>query len=188
MIDLQAHGESLGEHITIGYLEQHDVRAAVEYARQHHPEEPIGVVGVSLGGAATLLASPLEIDALVLESVYPNIHDAIHNRVAAKLGMLSFIPAEILLMQLKPRLGIAPAQLRPIDYISQVDCPLFLVSGSDDLHTTAHETEQMYALAQQPKELWLVDDAAHVDLYDASPEEYQQRVIRFFNRHLRMQE
>ena len=34
MIDLQAHGESEGHRITLGHLERHDVRAAVEYARQ----------------------------------------------------------------------------------------------------------------------------------------------------------
>ena len=70
MIDFQAHGESPGDAITVGFLEKYDVRAAVQFARTEHPDEPIAVVGVSLGGAATLLASPLDIDAVVLESVY----------------------------------------------------------------------------------------------------------------------
>ena len=164
MIDLQAHGESPGEHITVGHLEKHDVRAAVEFARREHPNEAIGVIGVSLGGAAALLASPLEIDALVLESVYPNIDDAIHNRVAAKLGPLASIPSALLLVQLKPGLGISSSQLRPIDHISDVDCPVCVISGAADLHTTASETQVMFSAARDPKELWLVDDAAHVDL------------------------
>ncbi len=37
MIDLQAHGESSGDQITVGHLEKYDVRAAVEYARLKHP-------------------------------------------------------------------------------------------------------------------------------------------------------
>ena len=32
LIDLQAHGESTGEHITVGWLERHDVSAAVQFA------------------------------------------------------------------------------------------------------------------------------------------------------------
>jgi len=186
MIDLQAHGESPGEHITVGHLEKHDVLAAVEFARQKHPQEPIGVLGVSLGGAAALLSSPLGIDALVLESVYLNINDAVHNRVAAQLGPLSVIPAELLLVQLAPRLGISPSRLRPIDHVSSVGCPICLISGTEDRHTTAKETEQMFAAARQPKELWLVDGAAHVDLYSASPEEYKKRVVGFLNQHMRM--
>ena len=185
MIDFQAHGQSPGDAITVGHLEQHDVHAAVDFARREHPNEPIGVVGVSLGGAAALLASPLGIDALVLESVYPNIHDAVHNRVAAKLGPFSFIPAEVLLAQLQPRLGISTSQLRPIDRLPDIDCAAFVASGTRDQHTTESETETMFAAASEPKELWLVDGAAHVDLFSNDPIEYQQRVFGFLDRHLR---
>ncbi|WP_372896252.1 alpha/beta hydrolase [Stieleria sp.] len=185
MIDFQAHGESPGDTITVGYLEQHDVRAAVEFARREHPNEPIGVIGVSLGGAAALLASPLKIDALVLESVYPNIHDAIHNRVAARLGPLSTIPATILLLQLQPRLGFSPQQLRPIDHLPDVGCPVCVASGSDDLHTTASETQAMFSVAAEPKRLWLVDGAEHVDLFGEDPMEYRERIVGFFDEYLR---
>ena len=168
----------------MGHLEQHDVRAAVEFARRKHPDEPVAVVGVSLGGAAALLASPLSIDALVLESVYPNIHDAVHNRVAAKLGPLSSFPAWLLLSQLQPRLGISPMDLRPIDHISEIDCPVCVLSGMEDLHTTESETREIYLAAEEPKQLWLVEGAGHVDLFRASPERYRKEVVGFLDRYL----
>ena len=56
-IDLQAHGESDGARITFGYLERLDAQAAVEYA-QKHLAKPIFLIGVSLGGAAAVLADP----------------------------------------------------------------------------------------------------------------------------------
>lgn len=34
LIDLQAHGESTGKHITFGYLESRDAQAAVEFLRE----------------------------------------------------------------------------------------------------------------------------------------------------------
>lgn len=185
MIDFRAHGESSGDMITVGYLEQYDVVAAVAFAKREHPNEPIGVIGVSLGGAAAVLASPLKIDALVLESVYPNIHDAIHNRVAAKLGPFSSIPASLLLMQFQPRLGISPAELRPIDRIPEVGCPVCIASGTEDLHTTESETLAMFAAAPEPKQLWLVDGAAHVDLLHVDTHEYREQIINFIDRHLR---
>ncbi len=185
MIDLQAHGQSQGEAITVGYLEQHDVRAAVEYARRAHPAEPIGVIGVSLGGAAALLASPLDVNALVLESVYPTIHDAIHNRVAERLGPLASIPTSLLLIQLQYRLGIPPADLRPIDRISDIECPVYVVSGAEDRHTTEAETRAMFAAAPEPKQLWLVQGATHVDLLRADPIQYRQRILPFLDLYLR---
>ena len=150
MIDLQAHGESTGDAITLGHLEKHDVRAAVKYAKSQHPREPIAVVAVSLGAASALLASPLGVDALIIESMYPNIDAAVHNRVAAQMGFLSWLPANLLLVQLKPRLGISPEDLRPIDYVPEVDCPLFVMSGTKDEHTTPAETKAIYAAAQIP--------------------------------------
>ncbi len=184
LIDLQSHGESSGDAITIGHLEKHDVRAAVEFARHEHPNERIGVIGVSLGGAAAVLASPLDIDALAIESVYPNITDAIHNRVAIKLGPFSSIPASLLLTQLKLRLGISPSELRPIDYIPDIDCPVYIASGTADLHTTETESRELFDAAEEPKGLWLVNDAAHVDLFRYDPIEYHKRIVGFFDRHM----
>jgi pimeloyl-ACP methyl ester carboxylesterase len=70
IIDLQAHGESPGAHITVGHLEQHDIRAAVAFAKAGYASARVGVLGMSMGGAAAILASPLDIDALVIESVF----------------------------------------------------------------------------------------------------------------------
>ncbi|MEJ2619378.1 MAG: alpha/beta hydrolase [Candidatus Thiodiazotropha sp.] len=184
MIDFQAHGESPGEYITIGYLEKYDVKAAVGFARNLHPNESLGVLGVSLGGASAVLASPLDVEAVILESVYPNIDNAIYNRVSAKLGMFSMIPAELLLIQLEPRLGIPPSQLRPIDNINRINSPVLLISGAEDRHTTVEETQAIFDAALQPKQLLIVEGAAHEDLYRASPGVYKDAIIRFFNRYL----
>ncbi len=185
MIDLQGHGESSGCQITMGHLEKHDVGAAVAFAREQHPNEPIGLIGVSLGGASALLASPLRLDAMVIESVYPTIRDAVRNRVKEHVGPLSWVPSELLLLQLKPRIGASTIQLRPIDHLSRVGCPIYPMSGTADTHTTAAETTAMFSAAQGPKDQWLVEGAGHEDLYKHSIVEYKKRVIRFFNKHLR---
>lgn len=184
MIDLQGHGESPGVCITLGHLESRDVTAAVEFARGKHPDEPIGVIGVSLGGASALLATPLGIDAMILESVFPDVTAAVHNRVADQIGPFSDVPGWLLLAQLRPRLGISVDQLRPIDAISHAGCPVFVLSGANDRHTTPAEAHQMFAAAADPKELWIVPSAAHVDLHNAAHQEYERRVLAFFKQHL----
>jgi dienelactone hydrolase len=66
LFDFQAEGESTGEHITFGYLESKDAAAARAWLAARLPGEPIGAIGVSLGGAAAVLATPpLELRALV---------------------------------------------------------------------------------------------------------------------------
>src|SRR5690349_4880037 len=65
LYDFQAHGESIGSKMTFGYLESRDSQAAVEFVRIRFPGKPIGVIGLSLGAAAAVLAQPtLEVQAL----------------------------------------------------------------------------------------------------------------------------
>lgn len=184
LIDLQAHGESAGDAITFGYRERLDVRAAVDWARAKNPDHKIGIVGWSLGGAAALLASPLDIDALVLESVYPTIEEAVHNRIKPKLGPLHHVLAPTLLMQLKPRLGIDPKSLRPIDHAKEVQCPVLLLCGDKDHHTTIEESKRLLSAFREPKRLVVFEDAAHVDLLSHDSALYTEAVSDFFSDHL----
>jgi len=178
-IDLQAHGESSGEQICLGHLESHDVKAAVQWARVQTPRKKIAVIGTSLGGASALLASPLSIDALVIESVYSTVTDAVHNRVCHKVGPLHHLLSPLLLYQLKPRIGVTPEQLRPIDHIDNVDCPILILSGDADRHCIADETRRMFAAAREPKSLHLFPGAGHVDLYAYDQAVWSQRVLTF---------
>ncbi|MFN0196080.1 MAG: alpha/beta hydrolase [Planctomycetaceae bacterium] len=185
MIDLQGHGESPGEQITAGYLESHDVKAAVEFAIRQNPDHRIGLIGCSIGGAAAILASPLGIDALVIESVYPTIDDAVCNRIESRLGPLCYALAPLLLCQLEPRTGVSCSLLRPIDRIGEVGCPIMIMSGEDDLHTKMVDTNRLYDAAKPPKELVLFKGAAHVDLMDHDEKLYSSRVVKFLEDHLK---
>lgn len=184
LIDFQAHGLSSGQKITVGYLEKLDVLATVKFARSHYGNSFIAVMGVSMGGAAALLASPLSVDAMVIESVYPDIESAVHNRVKQRLGFLSWVPSKLLLFQLEPRLGIKLSDLRPIDSLDNVDSPILIISGEADLHTTKEETLQIFERAKEPKSLWIVKELAHEDVYSQYPEEYESKVMGFLNSHL----
>jgi len=189
LFDFQAHGESTGEHITFGYLESRDGQAAVNFLRTNARDEKIGVIGVSMGGAATLLASPpLSVDAMVLEMVYPTVNQAISNRLTMRLGGGASALTPFLTWQLKPRLGIDADGLRPIDHVGKINVPKLFIVGAEDRHTTIEESRQMFNAAGGPKELWVVDGAKHVDLYLASKGEYERRVLDFFGRYLRTAE
>lgn len=185
LFDFQAHGESSGDHITFGYLESRDAQAAVEFLRTNAPGERIGVIGISMGGAATLLASPpLDVNAMVLEMVYPTIDQAVSNRLSMRLGKWAGLLTPLLTWQLKPRLGVGADALQPIQRVDQIPIPKLFIAGAEDQHTTLEESRQMFSAAASPKELWVVERAMHVDLYAERKEEYEERVLSFFKREL----
>jgi esterase/lipase len=187
--DFQAHGESPGQHITFGELESLDARAALSFLRSAAPGERIGIIGVSMGGAASLVGSaPLEADALVLESVYPTLRDAVSDRLHVWLGPLGFLGGAVtpaLVQLVAPHIGVDPDSLRPIDVIGNVTEPLLMIAGTDDQYTRLSETRALYAHATSPKQLWEVEGAGHEDLHRFAPAEYERRVGDFLATYLR---
>lgn len=191
LFDFQAHGESIGRKITFGHLEALDAAAAVNFIRTRLPNARIGAIGVSLGGAASLLGTkPLPVYALVLESVYPDIDAALSNRLRSHLGPLigrAFTPILTPLFEwiLPPILGVTPDDLRPIDHIGTATSPLLIASGTLDLHTTIAETQALFASAPEPKQYWPVQGAVHIDLEQYEPDTYWGVVLPFLIEQLR---
>jgi fermentation-respiration switch protein FrsA (DUF1100 family) len=187
--DFQAEGESTGDHITFGARESLDAAASMQFLRRAAPDEKIGVIGVSMGGAAALLGpGPLDANAFVLESVYPTIQQAVGDRLSAWFGPLGgvarlFTPAVIHFVG--DEAGVTAADLQPIERIGRVRAPLLLLAGTADPYTRLVEAESLYARAPEPKSSWLVNGAGHEDLYDYAPAEYEQRVGRFLLHALR---
>lgn len=186
LFDFQAHGESPGERITFGHLEARDAAAAFAYLQQRAPNQPLGVIGVSLGGASALM-SPIsqQADAMVLEAVYTKFHEATANRIALRLGSAGRYLTPILLWQVKPRLGFDPYQLNPIEHIAAVAAPLFIIAGNDDQHTTLAESQALFAQAPEPKTFWPIEGAGHEDFHDYAQESYEERVLSFLEGYLK---
>jgi fermentation-respiration switch protein FrsA (DUF1100 family) len=185
MPDFRAHGESSGVHTTFGALESRDAQAAACLLHNLAPHERVAAIGVSLGAAAAILGQePLPVDALVLESVYPTIDQAAKNRLRTWLGPIGSWLAPSLVRSLEPTVGVSPAELRPIDHMADVRVPVLMAAGSADPYTPMDESEALFERLAPPKEFWAVDGAAHVDLYEYAPAEYQRRIGAFLHRTL----
>lgn len=185
LIDLPGQGASTASAVTFGLREALGVRAALNELRRRAPGQRIGVIGVSLGAASLVLCRDCgRVDAVVLESMYPTIEEAVADRLRMRLGAVGGPLSALLLWQLPLRLDISPAQLRPIDHIGKLKAPLLIAAGSADQHTTLPETRRLFAAAAGPKELWVVPGAAHVDLHAFASAEYERRVSAFMARNL----
>jgi fermentation-respiration switch protein FrsA (DUF1100 family) len=119
----------------------------------------------------------LKVNALVLEAVYPSIEIATRNRMQKYLGPIGAALTPLLLWQLHPRLGIDASDLRPIDRIKLVDCPVLIIAGEKDGNTRLSDTRALFSAAAAEKELWIVPNAGHVDLHNAARGEYERRVL-----------
>jgi len=185
LIDLQAHGETVGERITFGLRESESVEASVTFLRETFPHERIGAIGASLGAAAIVLAKQdLKLDAVILESLHPTIEEAVGNRLNLHFGKYGSVLLPLMLSQLSFYLDTSMNKLSPITRINDLNSPLLLISGTHDAHTTLPETEHLYAIARAPKDIWIVLGAGHFNMHTYAGREYEQRIATFLSQYL----
>jgi alpha-beta hydrolase superfamily lysophospholipase len=188
MIDMQAHGETPGEQITFGFRESLDVHAAVRYLESLVHPQKVGAIGVSMGGAALLLGgSPVDADAVILEAVYSSIEKAVSNRISIRLGPFGHYLAPLFTWQIEPRLEVRLEDLSPLNEIGQLNAPVLIVGGTEDRHTSAEETQRLFEAARSPKELWLIEGAAHQNFHHYAGEEYERRILLFLRKYLEVE-
>lgn len=182
-IDFRGHGRSGAAMHSYGWHESRDARAAFAWLKQHQQGAKVAVVGISLGGASSLLGEdgPLPADALVLQAVYPVLRNAIRNRIASITGSGPALLLEPLLsFQTRPRLGIWPSRLAPIEAVRHYKGPVFVIGGAADRYTPPAETRALLAAAPNGRGLWFAPGADHAATCVLETPAYRAQLLRFF--------
>jgi len=161
--------------------------AMIDYMQQRLPDERLAVLGISLGGASTLLSeAPSKADALILEAVFSDLERAVGNRISVRLGdYIGHKLAPILLWQSRIGLGFKASVLSPVKRAKQVKTPSFVIGGSDDIRTVEAETRKIYENLSGEKQLWILEGAIHEDFHLYQTEEYERRVLAFLALYLK---
>ena len=182
LVDLHAHGKTPGAHITFGHHEGKDAVLAAEALREKTGGEPVGAIGVSLGGAAIVLGGT-PVDAAVLESVYSDIRSAIDARLSLRFGRMGPLLTPLFLTQLSLRLDIAVDELRPENRMHALGAAVLILGGQEDRLATPDDARRLYEAAGDPRQLVLFPEVGHVDL-SASASGYWPVVSGFLQEHL----
>jgi fermentation-respiration switch protein FrsA (DUF1100 family) len=182
--DFRAHGMSDGRFTSVGHLETNDVLGAVEYLKKRPEVDPtrIGVVGFSMGAAATIQAAARSSDiaAVVADSAYASFVDAARYCFKLVTRVPHFPIAPIAMQWAKWIVHVDASQLRPVDVISQISPrPIMVTHGVLDEIVPVRHAYTLFKAAEEPKELWIVPDAHHVGARDSDPDGYFVKVERF---------
>ncbi len=181
-IDFRGHGQSDRRPRSFGLDEARDAQAGFDWLKRRQRGAPVAVIGISLGGAASLLGGhgPLSADALILQAVYPDIRHAIRNRLASRMGtVVGGMLEPLLSVQAPLRFGVWPSRLSPLTALRRYPGPVLVIGGEQDRSTPPDETRALFAAAQGPKSLWLVPTGDHADICDLSDTIYRARIGAF---------
>lgn len=171
--------------ISLGYKETDEVGDVLDYllARGDINLDRIGITGFSSAGATSIMAAARfpEIAAVAAEGGYDDF--ATSSISLGTGGFLELIYKWSIAASYYVILGMNINKLSPLDMIPSIaPRPILLIYGSKE--TTLAGAYRQQAAAGDNAELWVVPDAFHGEYWRKAGDEYEQRLIAFFDRAL----
>ncbi len=182
MIDLRGHGQSADAHFTFGRLERRDVLAAIDYllACGHQPGK-IGLLGTSMGAASVIGAAAEDqaVGAVATDSLFAEIYPVIKGLWVEKSGLpMIFLYPTRWMFYVENGYDLASA--RPIDEIGKIaPRPLLLINCQMDAYIPGEQFQRLQQAAPWAQN-WSVQECRHAEIYEFVPEEYNQKIVTFF--------
>ena len=188
LFDFRAHGRSDGDLVSMGSVEQLDLLGAVDWLAGQGIRRA-GVLGFSMGGRVAISTAPQTeaIIAVVSDGSPASMTQAVAAG-SSERGLPDFLAglvARLTLWLAGLRLGCHLGGADARHWVSRLaPRALLLIHGGRDPYTSTEDVQSLFASAGEPKELWIVPEAGHRQIDDYHPDEYLERVIGFFDRHL----
>jgi dienelactone hydrolase len=185
LFDRRGEGESEGDPNILGWQGERDVHAAVRFLQRQPDVDPerIGGIGLSVGGEMMIeaAAESTELKAIVSEGGSGRSYrDEIANGsgIVQVFGVGLFTAASSLFTS-----DLPPADLKGL--VEKIgNRPVFFIYGEEGQPVEKPANEGFYEAARGPKEIWEVPGSGHMKGIEAQPEEYERRVVGFFDRAL----
>lgn len=190
LFDFRNRGESGGDAVTLGYQERGDVLGAMDYlkTRSDVDSSGFGVLGISQGGATAILAAAQsqDIRAVAAEGVFRSLNSVIGQSFEHFIGLPAFPFAPLTVWMSELRVGIRSEDIVPErEVVAIAPRPVFIMHGELDTTISPEDGEAVFAAAREPKQWWLIPGTAHGEGAEKAPEEYERRIVAFFDAYLR---
>ena len=182
LLDFRAHGNSDGNVCTIGYNESEDVKLAYDYIK-NKGEKNIVLWGISMGAATITKAIndyTLQPQKIILEMSFGSIVGAGEGRI--KMMHLPPEPLSVLITFWGGvEHGFWAFNMRPVEYVKKINCPVLVQLGALDTRVTRTETDEMMKNISTAKKLVIYDSAAHESLCKKEPVKWKNEVSSFLS-------
>lgn len=191
LFDFRGHGGSAGRVTSFGWTEQQDLEGALAFlgSQPDLPARPYGIYGISMGGAVALMVAARDerLGAVAVDSPYPSLEETIGRHLRLLYPWAPKIPfLWMILATYRLRFGVWPARVSPEHAVARLSPrPVLLINGAQDPRMPPDGIRRIHGRVGEPKELWLIEGAGHLEGYAMDPEAYRDRLVQFFTSSLK---
>jgi uncharacterized protein len=175
IFDYQGFGGSEGKPTPQNTVE--DGIASIRYAASlnRNPKGGVVVVGQSIGGAAAVVAMAREplAKAGMIEASFPSYRGMVRDVMKRSWILWPGYP-------LYP--FFASKKWDPGRYVHKISPrPLLFIQGTADRIVPPRISEELYRLAKEPKRLWIIEGAGHIEGRRVAGDAYEKTIADFFS-------
>lgn len=188
MLDFRGHGRSEGNYTSFGCHERKDLLGAVGFLSGKGILE-VGVLGFSLGAVVGIGAAAEceNIVAVVADGAFVELRRTLA-RGTQERGFPQWLVRPLgpfILWLAGRRVGADLTESEPLRHAHKIaPRALFIIHGEEDRYIPVDDARRLYDSAGEPKQLWIAHGAGHRCVDEVYPDEYRERVVGFFDRHL----
>lgn len=188
LYDSRHHGDSGGTYCTYGFYEKHDSSALISYLldRSDIYIGRIGLFGASMGAAIAIqvAAQDSRVAAVVAESGFATLRTIFDDYQKRMIKLPWHYLRNIVIKRSEHLAHFKASTVSPVDSVRRVTVPLFILHGTGDTLIEYTYSLRVFANANEPKELWLIEGARHDNMPEVGGQEYTTRILEFFEQHL----
>jgi len=186
--DARAHGTSEGQLATYGLLERNDIHQWLDFlVARDHPHCIFGL-GESMGAAELLqsLAAEPRFCAVAAESSFSSFREIAYDRMGQPFhlgpwfGRILLRPVvEFAFLYVRAKYHLDMQQVSPENSVAATQVPVLLIHGEIDSNIPVRHSRRIKARNSNAI-LWEVPNADHCGALNASPQEFEERLLQWF--------
>lgn len=187
--DDRAHGRSEGKFIGFGALDHKDILQWVDYLVERFGDEiEIILHGISMGAATVMLANsanpPEQVKLIVEDCGYTSAYEEINNTIKDVIHFKFTALVALISLICKVRAGYSFKDADCLGRLPLAKNPILFIHGGADTFVPTHMGIRLHEACTVPKDLLIIEGAAHAYSYYDAPKEYQQKVKDFIIKHM----
>lgn len=188
LYDSRRHGESSGKYCTYGYYEKYDLIKVIDYLIKNNKlrNEKIGSFGTSMGAAVALQTAA--IDKRILAVVAENSFSTLRKIFDDYQKRMTKIPFHYLrnfvIIRSESIANFKAREVSPLESVKKIKIPLLFVCSKNDKHINHQYTLKLFEAADTKKELYIIENATHVDAWEVGGIDYHRKILDFYRENL----
>lgn len=188
LVDLRAHGKSEGKYIGMGWKDRLDILKWIERICVDNPDSKIILYGASMGAATMMMTTGEKLPSNVKMCIEDCGYSSVQIQFEMMLKTIKPCIAKYLMTAssfvAKLKVGYNFEEASSIKQIRKANIPILFIHGDKDKFVPFEMLDELYEVANFPKEKLVIKNAGHVESSKINSELYWRTINDFIKKYI----